>query len=139
MNSKLTFSTYKQKAIAGLPTLFISLILIICVAVIYFGYHIYKSFEDAAAFSCTSSIQAYFERNINNNEELRKIVNPTKEWKILGEKERNFLFNLITDLKQFDCGRFSFLTKGKTKSGENLQISAKQSDYGIIFKIEDLE
>lgn len=137
MNSKVIFSKYKQSANTTEAKIVIGLFLIICISVFYFGYQIYKSVEESATESCVLSMQAYLERKIANDEQVRDVVNPSNEWKILGEKERIYLFSLIGNPNQFDCGsKFSFLTKGKTRSGEDLQISVNEGNYGVRFKID---
>jgi hypothetical protein len=134
MNAKVILFKYKQSAITKEAKIVIGLFLFFCISVFYLGYQTYKSAEETASMSCVLSMQAYLERKIANDAQVRDVVKPSNEWKILGEKERVYLFSLIDNPNQVDCG--GKLMKGKTTSGENLQISVKEGNYGVIFKIE---
>ncbi len=60
------------------------------VFLIYEGYQTYRRSEDAALESCILSLQGYLADSLKS-EEIRKVINPSQEWKLLNNAEREFL------------------------------------------------
>jgi hypothetical protein len=103
----------------------IIMILIICGFVIYMGYLIYRSAEEAAVGSCISSIERILAEKLTDE---GSAINPSGQWKILSQEEKEFLFDSIKDSKYFDCYRFPFYEKGKTRDKQDVQVSIRQID-----------
>jgi hypothetical protein len=138
MSPNSQFSKYKQFAVTGLPIIGIVLSLTICIYVIYIGYQFYRSVEDTALESCIGSIRQSLSTTLEN-QEVKRIINPDQEWRVLSKTERNFLLNHTDNPKRYDCANYPFFTEGKTKRGKELQISVRQTDHYVDVIIDGLE
>jgi hypothetical protein len=116
----------------------IALFLVIGIFVVFKGYQIYRSAEDSAVESCILSIRQSLADTLKK-EEVRKVISPSQEWRVLNKNEQDFLFNSIDNPKNLDCGRFAYFTAGKTQSGKDLHVSVRQISGKIDVIIEGLE
>ena len=101
----------------------ITTILVICTFAIYGGYRIYRIAEEAAVDSCIRSIESTLAEKL---EREKGEINTSNQWKVLSKDEKEFLFDSVKDSKYFDCKRFQFYKTGKTRTGEDVQVSVRQ-------------
>lgn len=108
------------------------------VFLIYEGYQTYLRSEESELKSCISSLQGYLADSLKR-EEIKKKINPSKEWKILNNAERELLFTSLDINKRFNCGKSLFFVEGKFQNKDDLEIMVRQTDYGMEVLIKSLQ
>ncbi len=110
---------------------------------VFVTYEIYQAFTDAQEAeleSCISSLQGYLMETLRD-EEIRRIINPSKEWKTLNYNEREVLFESLPSNKRFNCGDSSLFVDGKFQNRNDLEVKIRKIDYaaGMELHIKDSE
>lgn len=121
-----------------LKYLMLSISLIVIIFVMQKSYELYLSAEHSAVKSCVLSVTETLRIKLKDKE-IKKIISPNREWKVLNPNEQNFLFNSVTDKKRLDCKRFSYFTNGKTQKGDDLRILVREIDGEVEVVIEGFE
>lgn len=102
-------------------------LLLLGIFLVYKGIQIYRTSQEVELESCISSLQGYLGDSLKR-EEIKKVINPSREWKILDNNESKFLFESLDENKRFNCGKASFFIEKKFQNKNELEVLVRQND-----------
>lgn len=103
---------------------------IVCVVLFFAGLRVWKESKESDYMSCLLSQHTALIETFEDNKVLSEKIRLESEWRILSEGEIKYLFESVSNKKQFDCG--------DNVIGENLRIAARQNNSIIYLTIEGM-
>lgn len=104
-------------------------------SVMYVGFQLYRSMEEAAVGGCISSVRSLLLFALRKPD-LQKVIILNSEWRTISEEETGLLFRNIDEPQRFDCYRFPYYKTGKTETGANIKIRVRKVDGYVDLRIE---
>jgi hypothetical protein len=107
--------------------------LFICTLVgllMYEGLKFYREIDESALLACINSMQDALMLSLKK-EEVRKVINPNKEWKTLNKDEQEFLLNSIDKNKRVDCNKSYFDSDGNVTINDDMEVLVRQTGSNL--------
>jgi hypothetical protein len=116
----------------------IVILLILLVVLAFILFSVYRGFRYGAVHACVSSIKGNAAIALEKDE-IKRVISPTREWRVLSKEERNLILNSFGDPYHFDCGGVPFFRNNDIRQGGDFQMSIRQIEGRIEVMVDGIE